>query len=98
MPAASYAETASAFVVLAAQPVQIVHALVICEVLTAAVARPRGVASGFVSASAASFVVDTGDTNITAENTSFIGSLLDNKVFTSLSDEIFGTYVRASSG
>jgi hypothetical protein len=75
--------------------VELVRAGVICEVETAAVGGPRGVAGGLVSAPAASFVVDTGNTRITAKNTSDSGSLLDNKVFISVSDEIFGTFRRA---
>jgi hypothetical protein len=71
--------------------VKVVHAEVIREVKIAAVARPRGVAGGLVSSSSASFVVDSGNTSIMAENTSDSGSLLDNKVFTSVSNEIFGT-------
>jgi hypothetical protein len=75
--------------------VELVRAWVICEVETAAVRGPRGVARGLVSAPAASFVVDTGNTRITAENTSDSGSLLDNKVLISDSDEIFWTDRRA---
>lgn len=74
---------------------EVVHAGVIREVKIAAVARPRGVAGGLVSAPAASFVVDTGNIRTTAENTSDSGSLLDNKVLISVSDEIFGTYIGA---
>jgi hypothetical protein len=53
------------------------------------------VAGGLVSAAAANFVVDTGITRITAENTSDSGGLLDNKVLISVSDEIFWTDRRA---
>jgi len=78
-----------------ARPVEVVHAGVICEGETAAVPRPRGVAGGLVSSSAASFVVDIGNASIMAENTSDSGSLLGNKVFISVSDEIFETTIRA---
>ena len=74
---------------------ELVHAGAIREVKIAAVGGPRGVAGGLVSAAAASFVVDTGNTRITAENTSDSGSLLDNKVLISVSDEIFWTDRRA---
>lgn len=74
---------------------ELVRAGVICEVETAAVGGPRGVAGGLESAAAANFVVDTGITRITAENTSDSGSLLDNKVLISVSDEIFWTDRRA---
>ncbi|MGH6852017.1 MAG: hypothetical protein ACREDJ_02235 [Methylocella sp.] len=66
-------------------PVEAVPARVIGEAEIAAAARPRGVARWLVSA-AASVVADTSDCNITAENTSVMRGLLDNKVLPSVRD------------
>jgi hypothetical protein len=66
----------------------LIHAGVISEVETVA-EKPRGMAGGMESAAAA-FVTDASDRIITADKTAAMDSLLDNKVFTFVSDGILG--------